>query len=50
MMNKFEKNIKQAEFWVNYSKSTAVPFEHRRDAIHYANILIMRANGIDETK
>jgi len=49
-MNKFEKNIRQAEFWVKYASCKAVPKEHREDAVHYANILIMRANGIDETK
>lgn len=49
-MKKYEDNMKKAEFWIKYASCKAVPKEYREDAVHYANILVMRANGFDETK
>lgn len=43
------KKYEEAEFWLKYADCKTVPKEHRKDAIYYANILIMRANGFDET-
>ena len=43
-------NFEKAIFWINYSQSKAVSMEHRRDAVHLANIYILRSDGIDEKK
>jgi len=42
----FEKAI----FWLNYSQNKVVPMEGRKDALHMANICILRSCGCDSDR